>query len=63
MILPEIFPEPWASDWGEDEYGLFMGFALNGIQQLLSLDNAGECFDGNFYHPATLKIEVRTDDS
>ena len=25
-IFPAEFPEPWASDWGEDDYGIFMGF-------------------------------------
>lgn len=30
---PEEFPEPWASDWGEDGYGLWMGFTYKGIKQ------------------------------
>jgi formylglycine-generating enzyme len=33
-IYPEEFPEPWASDWGEDEYGLWMGFTYKGVRQL-----------------------------
>ena len=33
MILPERFPEKWASGWGEDECGVYMGFTLNGIHQ------------------------------
>jgi formylglycine-generating enzyme required for sulfatase activity len=32
-VFPDEFPEPWASDWGEDEYGLFMGFTYKGVQQ------------------------------
>ncbi|SEA76955.1 Formylglycine-generating enzyme, required for sulfatase activity, contains SUMF1/FGE domain [Thiothrix caldifontis] len=32
-IFPTEFPEPWASDWGEDEYGLFMGFTYKGVRQ------------------------------
>jgi sulfatase modifying factor 1 len=32
-IFPEEFPEPWASDWGEDDYGLFMRFTYKGVRQ------------------------------
>jgi sulfatase modifying factor 1 len=32
-VFPEEFPEPWASDWGEDDYGLFMGFTYKGGRQ------------------------------
>ena len=32
-IYPYEFPEPWASDWGEDEYGLWMGFTYKGVKQ------------------------------
>ncbi|MGH8548376.1 MAG: formylglycine-generating enzyme family protein [Methylococcales bacterium] len=31
--LPPGFPEPWASDWGEDDCGLWMGFRIDGIRQ------------------------------
>jgi len=31
--FPDEFPESWASDWGEDEYGLFMGFTYKGVRQ------------------------------
>lgn len=51
MILPEIFPEPWASDWGEDEYGLFMGFTLNGIQQMFRWIPPGSVLMGIFITP------------
>jgi len=32
-IFPEQFPAPWASDWGEDEYGLFQAFTYRGVRQ------------------------------
>lgn len=32
-VFPDEFPESWASDWGEDEYGIFMGFTYKGIRQ------------------------------
>ncbi len=32
-ILPDEFPEEWASDWGEDEYGLRMGFTYKRHRQ------------------------------
>jgi formylglycine-generating enzyme required for sulfatase activity len=32
-IFPDEFPESWASDWGEDEYGLFMAFTYKGVRQ------------------------------
>ena len=32
--FPAEFPEPWASDWGEDDYGIFMGFTYKGVRQL-----------------------------
>ena len=31
-IFPAAFPESWASDWGEDEYGLWMGFTYKGVR-------------------------------
>ena len=27
---PPIFPAPWANEWGEDEYGLWMAFSYQG---------------------------------
>lgn len=29
---PEVFPEAWASEWGEDEQGLWMAFVYQGIR-------------------------------
>ena len=31
--FPEEFPEAWASDWGEDEFGLWMAFTYKGVRQ------------------------------
>lgn len=33
-VFPEEFPESWASDWGEDEYGLWMAFTYKGVRQV-----------------------------
>lgn len=33
-LLPPRFPEPWASEWGEDRaYGLFLILEVNGVRQ------------------------------
>jgi hypothetical protein len=32
-IFPNEFPQSWASDWGEDDYGIFMGFTYKGVRQ------------------------------
>ncbi len=32
-IFPQEFPESWASDWGEDEFGLWMAFTYKGVRQ------------------------------
>lgn len=31
MNIPPIFPYSWASDWGEDQYGLWMGLNHKGV--------------------------------
>ena len=33
LQLPVDFPYWWCSDYGEDEYGVFMGFTFQGIRQ------------------------------
>jgi len=33
LQLPVDFPYWWCSDYGEDEYGIFMGFTFQGIRQ------------------------------
>ena len=32
-ILPTEFPTSWASDWGVDPYGLWMGLTVGGVRQ------------------------------
>ena len=31
--LPAEFPAPWASDWGQDPYGLWMGLIVSEVRQ------------------------------
>jgi len=33
-ICPKEFPESWASDWGEDPFGLWMAFTYQGVRQI-----------------------------
>lgn len=64
-ILPEEFPEAWASDWGEDEFGLWMAFTYKGVRQAFrwcepgaflmgSPENEPERFDDELQHQVTL---------
>lgn len=64
-ILPEEFPESWASDWGEDEYGLWMAFTYKGVKQIFrwcepgtflmgSPDDEPERLDNELQHEVTL---------
>ena len=46
-IYPDEFPEPWASDWGEDEYGLWMGFTYKGVKQLFRWIEPGSFMMGS----------------
>ena len=32
-LSPSVFPVTWASDWGEDQFGLWMAFTLKGVRQ------------------------------
>ena len=32
---PESFPDVWASEWGEDEYGIWMAFHFQDIRHVL----------------------------
>ena len=32
-LSPPDFPTAWASDWGEDQFGLWMAFTLDGVRQ------------------------------
>ena len=55
--LPEIFPSPWAREWGQDKFGLFMVLELQGIQQ---------CFrwirPGSFMMGSTVESDSDRDD-
>lgn len=64
-IFPEEFPEPWASDWGEDEFGLWMAFTYKGVRQAFRWCEPGafmmgappdepERFDNELQHQVTL---------
>jgi len=38
MILdpnPPVFPDRWASSWGEDSYGLWQAFDIDGVRQVM----------------------------
>ncbi len=47
LILPPEFPVPWASDWGEDTYGLWMAFRYRGVRQCLRWIEPGEFMMGS----------------
>jgi formylglycine-generating enzyme required for sulfatase activity len=32
-VLPPCFPFSWASDWGQDQYGLWVAFTFKGVRQ------------------------------
>lgn len=46
-ILPAEFPVPWACDWGEDRYGLWMAFRYRGVRQCLRWIAPGEFLMGS----------------
>ena len=41
-LWPLDFPAPWACDWGEDQYGLWMSFRYRGARQQLRWIAPGE---------------------
>lgn len=45
--LPAEFPAPWACDWGEDRYGLWMAFRYLGVRQCLRWIISGEFLMGS----------------
>ncbi len=64
-IFPEEFPEAWASDWGEDEFGLWMAFTYKGVRQAFRWCEPGaflmgsppdepERYDDELQHQVTL---------
>ncbi|BBO92740.1 formylglycine-generating enzyme family protein [Desulfosarcina ovata] len=63
--IPKRFPEPWASDWGQDGYGVWMAFRYQGIRHgfrwimpgwfmMGSLDTEPERFDNEHQHEVLL---------
>jgi len=46
-VLPEPFPPLFASDWGQDEYGLWMGIEYRGIRQGMRWISPGEFLMGS----------------
>ncbi len=64
-IFPEEFPEAWASDWGEDEFGLWMAFTYKDVRQAFRWCEPGtflmgsppdepERYDDELQHQVTL---------
>ncbi|XCN72338.1 MAG: formylglycine-generating enzyme family protein [Candidatus Electrothrix aestuarii] len=45
-LSPPQFPAPWAMDWGEDKYGLWMSFALHQVCQTLRWIKPGDFLMG-----------------
>ncbi|MGH8550412.1 MAG: formylglycine-generating enzyme family protein [Methylococcales bacterium] len=45
--LPKPFPEAWASEWGEDRYGLWMGLVYKEVRQLFRWIPAGRFLMGS----------------
>ena len=64
-LLPERFPQPWASAWGEDRFGLWMALQINDVSHVFRWiapgrfmmgspnDEAGR-FDREDYHEVTI---------
>ena len=44
---PPQFPMPWASHWGEDAFGLWCGFTINGVMQKMRWIAPGEFIMGS----------------
>ncbi|MBK8815878.1 MAG: formylglycine-generating enzyme family protein [Methylococcaceae bacterium] len=59
-IFPDEFPEHWASDWGEDEYGLWMGFTYKGVKQFFRWIEPGTFLMGSpTNEPERVKYEIQ----
>jgi sulfatase modifying factor 1 len=63
--FPDSFPAWWASDWGEDEFGLWMALTYKGVRQAFrwivpgtflmgSPEDEPERYDDETQHPVTL---------
>lgn len=64
-FFPPQFPEKWAREWGEDQYGLWMALVFNNVRQVFrwilpgtflmgSPDSEPERFDSETLHQVTL---------
>jgi sulfatase modifying factor 1 len=64
-FFPNPFPALWASEWGEDEFGLWMALTFQGIRQVFrwispgtflmgSPEDEPERYDDETQHPVTL---------
>ena len=64
-FLPDVYPESWSSDWGQDNKGLWMSFTFKGIRQTFrwippgkfmmgSPEDEPERFAGEVLHEVTL---------
>ncbi|MDO9311875.1 MAG: formylglycine-generating enzyme family protein [Nitrosomonas sp.] len=64
-LLPPAFPAPWASEWGQDRFGLYMDLDYQGIRQRFrwimpgtfqmgSPDTEEERYDNETQHKVTL---------
>ncbi|MBX9637379.1 MAG: formylglycine-generating enzyme family protein [Nitrosomonas sp.] len=59
-IFPKEFPEAWASDWGEDEFGLWMAFTYKGVRQVFRWCEPGMFLMGSpLNEPERLDNEVQ----
>lgn len=56
-VFPKEFPESWASDWGKDEYGLWMAFTYKGVRQAFRW-----CEPGTFLMGSPLNEPQRSED-
>ncbi|MEE9355598.1 MAG: formylglycine-generating enzyme family protein [Methylococcaceae bacterium] len=64
-FLPSMFPEKWANEWGEDQYGLWMALTFKNVRQVFrwilpgtflmgSPDSEAERSDTEIQHQVTL---------
>jgi len=53
------FPLPWASDWGQDKYGLWMAFAFRKIRYALPRIKPGHFMVGSKDNPERFYDEVQ----
>ena len=59
-LSPPIFPSPWASEWGEDAYGLWQTLIFNGIRQVFRWIEPGAFMMGSpDEEPESYDYEIR----